>query len=167
MIKDALTKNILFYFYGLEVIAQSKSRLPFIIIKLENLLYIFQNSKLFNLIILFYKWTGHRAWRPLCLRCLIMWSRSCDQGHVIGSCDWVRKKGGASKPISLLVRRASKVLIGINWFCELVWQYPVDILFVNICRLRSAKPHVTAKYPKTCSDLYKQTKTQKMLSRQK
>ena len=98
-------------------------------------------------------------------------------GHVIsvmwsGSCDWVmwlgeKKRGGASKPISLLVRRASKVLIGINWFCELVWQYPVDILFVNICRLRSAKPHVTAKYPKTCSDLYKQTKTQKMLSRQK
>ena len=86
---------------------------------------------------------------------------------MIGSCDWVRKKGGASKPIAWLVRRASKVLIGINWFCELVWQYPVDILFVNICRLRSAKPHVTAKYPKTCSDLYKQTKTQKMLSRQK
>ena len=155
MIKDALTKNILFYFYGLEVIAQSKSRLPFIIIKLENLLYI-SKLKLFNSIIWFHNWTGHRAKRPL---------------SETRSCDWVmwlgEKKGRCIETNCLLVRRASKVLIGINWFCELVWQYPVDILFVNICRLRSAKPHVTAKYPKTCSDLYKQTKTQKMLSRQK
>ena len=92
-------------FLFLRVRSYRTIKIPFAVHYNQIRKYALYNIDYLSKLKLLYKWTGHRARRPL--------SDMAEKwGHVIG---W--EKGRCFETNCLLVRRASKVLIGINWFC--------------------------------------------------